>query len=92
MIELWKMTPYLSAVDSMTQPLNEIVKSLYAKVVHLYTASHTIDENLNIALWNAYPFFQCCVMLCKVRRFLTALHKHVQSDTYPGNMLANPWC
>ena len=24
MIELWKMTPYLSAVDSMTQPLNEI--------------------------------------------------------------------
>ena len=31
MIELWKMTPYLSAVDSMTQPLNEIGKSLYTK-------------------------------------------------------------
>ena len=29
--DLWKMTPYLSAVDSMTQPLNEIGKSLYAK-------------------------------------------------------------
>ena len=56
------------------------------------TASHTIDEHLNIALWNAYPFFQCCVVLCKVRRILTALPKHVQSDSNPGNMLANPWC
>ena len=56
MIELWKMSPYLSAVDSMTQPLNEIVKSLYAKGGSFgrRTSNYT-DTTYELALLSEVP-------------------------------------